>query len=423
MKTCSDFVKKPHTLVTSGALRVYCALAIGVQVPRLSTTARRLFFAVSHLKRASLWRYSATLRREPMKLTKMLMLITFVALFGWGSLFGQTSTGPAIPDSTAQRLYFLSLSNLDVPNRQAHFTFSNKHQSAVDISASLTAVSDFQTSYNQAVEDYNNAVKGSGFSQGILATFQHAQANITAIAMGYVQSHLSAAGYTALQDDIASAKNHMEIPYGQTTMAMAGTTTTTTNMGCCYSLIATQTVNVISSDPFRATVTFSRTLEGSATISDPSIKHQGSITAYVGTRSQTNQGQWLTPNIYINLNASVTLDTALDSCLLSNLGCSDSSTDFVHCSVAGTVFQTTFPFIGAGFRLSAAEFAGLSGTRCAWLPTCVGTCSTPYTTNTNSSGGCYTTGPYRQCIDFVVANECVLYRVTCFGRKAPGVCD
>lgn len=53
-----------------------------------------------------------------------------------------------------------------------------------------------------------------------------------------------------------------------------------------------------------------------------------------------------------------------------------------------------FPPIVAGLRLSAAVFSGLSNGRCTWTPTCSGTCSTPYTTNT-FDGQCYQTGPYR----------------------------
>lgn len=112
----------------------------------------------------------------------------------------------------------------------------------------------------------------------------------------------------------------------------------TGTMGCCYSTITNQTVNVISSSPFHATVTLNRTLEGSNSISDPDIKHRGSVTASVGTRSQTTQGQWLTPNIYINLNASVTLDTNLDTCLLNGPGCADESSDSVTCTVGGLVY-------------------------------------------------------------------------------------
>jgi hypothetical protein len=276
--------------------------------------------------------------------TKILALIAFVPLLGF-CLFGQMLTGPAIPDSTAQRLYFLGLSNMDSQTRQAHLTY-NAQLPAADILSVVTAVNTFKTSYDEAVTQYNEAVgNGSGFSQSELSTFQRQQANITAIAMGYVQSQLSEAGYAALQGDIAIAKNQMEIPYA---VPASGATVSpaSSTMGCCYSSIASQTVNVISSSPFHATVTFTRTLEGSASVSDPSIKHQGTVTAHVGAQSQTNQGQWLTPNIYINLSASVTLDTNLDSCLMSNSGCSDMSLGSVTCSVAGLVYTTpSFPTI------------------------------------------------------------------------------
>jgi hypothetical protein len=283
-----------------------------------------------------------------MKLNKMLLSIAFVALFGRGCLFGQTLTGAAIPNSIAQRLYFLSLSNMDLQTRRAHLT--NAKLPAADIRAAMVAVDTFKTNYEQAVTQYNTAV---GNGSGVLSTFQRERANITATAMGDLQSYLSTAGYSALQHDIASANNHMEVPYGP--MASSATTASTaTNMGCCYSMITSQTVNVISYSPVHATVTFTRTLEGSNTISDPSIKHQGSVTAHIGTRSQTTQGQWLTPNIYINLNASVTLDTNLDSCLMSDPGCSDLSLSSVTCTVGGLVYSSSW--LDKLFRLATTNF-------------------------------------------------------------------
>ena len=115
--------------------------------------------------------------------TKILALIAFVPLLGF-CLFGQMLTGPAIPDSTAQRLYFLGLSNMDSQTRQAHLTY-NAQLPAADILSVVTAVNTFKTSYDEAVTQYNEAVgNGSGFSQSELSTFQRQQANITAIAMG-----------------------------------------------------------------------------------------------------------------------------------------------------------------------------------------------------------------------------------------------
>jgi hypothetical protein len=96
------------------------------------------------------------------------------------------------------------------------------------------------------------------------------------------------------------------------------------------------------------------------------------------------------------------------------------------CSVMGAlngIESTALPTITVGPRLSAAVYTGLSSGLCTWTPTCTGTCSSPYTTNT-FDGQCYTNKQiYRQCIDIVANGECIIYRAICFGRTTPGVCD
>jgi hypothetical protein len=278
-----------------------------------------------------------------MKLTKMLLLIAFVALFGCGSLFGQTLNGPAIPDSTAQRLYFLNLSNLDSPTRQAHLA-NNTGLSATDITTATMAISNFKTSYDQAVTQYNTAVtSASGFSQGALSTFQSQQADTTAIAMGYVQSRLSPAGYTALQTEITSTKSTIKAASTGSTMVMG---TTSSSMGCCYNTITSQTITVLSWSPRRATLTFTTTLEGNVpTFTYPGVVHQGTIYSHVGNEVGSVTGSWAAPNVYINLTTNVILDTNYDTCLVDGY-CTEVTTAAVHCSA-----------INGGNQFTSSSFA------------------------------------------------------------------
>jgi hypothetical protein len=93
----------------------------------------------------------------------------------------------------------------------------------------------------------------------------------------------------------------------------------------------------------------------------------------------------------------------------------------VDCSMGGIIFNPPITVHTYSIRLSAYIFAGLSGGRCAWVPSCAGKCSSQYTTNT-FDGVCFTTGPYKQCFDILQDGVCWDYRTFCYGKTAPGIC-
>lgn len=95
----------------------------------------------------------------------------------------------------------------------------------------------------------------------------------------------------------------------------------------------------------------------------------------------------------------------------------------ITCSTAGAIFNPPALLHSYSIRLSAYVFAGLSNLRCAWSPTCTGTCSSPHTTNTNQYGTCWTTGIYKQCADLLQDGKCWSPRVLCYGKAAPGICS
>jgi hypothetical protein len=95
----------------------------------------------------------------------------------------------------------------------------------------------------------------------------------------------------------------------------------------------------------------------------------------------------------------------------------------VLCSAVGDIFGTPSSVFGYAIHLSAYIFSGLSNGRCTWTPTCAGACSSQHTTNTNSGGGCFTTGPYIQCADVTKDGKCWDYRTICYGKSAPGLCS
>lgn len=99
-----------------------------------------------------------------------------------------------------------------------------------------------------------------------------------------------------------------------------------------------------------------------------------------------------------------------------------SSSGEVICSMGGVIFfppPTTHTY---SIKLSAYIFNGLSSGRCTWVPTCAGKCSSQHTTNTNAAGGCFTTGPYKQCFDLLQDGKCWDPRTFCYGKSAPGIC-
>jgi hypothetical protein len=145
------------------------------------------------------------------------------------------------------------------------------------------------------------------------------------------------------------------------------------------------------------------------------ITHQGQIRS-----SLNNSGGYSGSN---SVCAECYLSTQLDldsGAVANGLNISFTYNSEVDCTAAGQIFDfadsRTF-----SIRLSAYIFYGLSSGRCAWVPTCAGKCSSPFTTNT-FNGGCYTTGPYRQCFDLLMDGKCWSPRVFCYGKSAPGIC-
>jgi hypothetical protein len=144
-----------------------------------------------------------------------------------------------------------------------------------------------------------------------------------------MQFHLSSEGFAAVQGSISDGKNHMQVPSTQ----QNGT------MSCCYSKISSQTLTVLSTTPLHATVTFNETLEGNASSNPPSAAHQGTVTARVGTKTQTITGQQVSPITYMQLTAKLVMDTNTDTCFTDAVGCFDYSGESVTCSSVGTVFS------------------------------------------------------------------------------------
>lgn len=99
-----------------------------------------------------------------------------------------------------------------------------------------------------------------------------------------------------------------------------------------------------------------------------------------------------------------------------------ASSGQVICSMGGVIFFPPITTHSYSIRLSAYVFYGLSSGRCAWVPSCAGKCSSQHTTNTNDAGGCWTTGPYKQCFDLLQDGICWSPRVICYGKSAPGIC-
>ena len=175
------------------------------------------------------------------------------------------------------------------------------------------------------------------------------------------------------------------------TVVLSGTTT-----GSCYYTCQTGQCQIPGCDGARHTPTVCNKLGTSGTCTTGP-----QYDMFVQMDYQTTITSVLTPGVTYQVNDSTS----------------------IACSFAGSNFGSGGGPSTVSIHLSAYIFAGLSTGRCAWNPSCTGKCSSPHTTNTNQSGTCYTTGPYKQCFDLVVNGSCWSYRVVCVGQKGPGICD
>ena len=117
--------------------------------------------------------------------------------------------------------------------------------------------------------------------------------------------------------------------------------------GFNYAEATTYTTTLVSLSPLRVTLTTTHTITGNSTIFNNcgGVTHTATSTVSLAGKSSTNFTT-VPPNYYINLSASLTLDSAVDSCLIG-AGCSDTSSDQVFCSFIGhNVFQEKAPPLG-----------------------------------------------------------------------------
>lgn len=144
---------------------------------------------------------------------------------------------------------------------------------------------------------------------------------------------------------------------------------------------------------------------------------------YGSWSSSDNTVAWIDPNYWGDSapitpgsnggNATITASIAWDQFVPMGDG------GQMYCDDNSMLSNTS---LGVGYRLSAYGLSYQTMSVCYWSPTCNGTCSQAHTTNTNSSGGCYITGPYKQCLDIIINGSCVDYRTVCAGRVLPGLC-
>jgi hypothetical protein len=252
-------------------------------------------------------------------------------------------TGAAIRDDTAQRLYFVSLSNMDSKTLESHLIF-NLGLRAADLAAASQVVTEFKTQYNDEVRIYNDSL-ATGFTESKLGNFHTRRAMATSDALANAERTLSVPAFKTLQADIQKAKNKMFV--GVATGA-------TSSMGCCYNMVQNDVITVESDSPFHFKLTHQVLIEGHVTVSiPPGPMHQGQVFTSVAGHKNDTYGPEVTPNSYLQVSTSVALDSNTDACLTDDTGCTGDDNGDVICTEAGEVafFELVLPQLGTGYTL------------------------------------------------------------------------
>lgn len=198
----------------------------------------------------------------------------------------------------------------------------------------MDAIDAFTESHNRAVDRYNSAVSHGAY--GLYTAFQKEQANIAATAMLFLQSRLTQYGFATIQSDLQDSKNSM-------TVADTATTPLATSMSCCYSTVQSKTSTLVSTSPLRATVTISTTISGSSVGGGAGIYHKATVNLSVDNQVGSASSGYVSPSTYINITASVVLDTSTNLCLTDGAFCFENSTAQVYCTAANA-YIAQFPF-------------------------------------------------------------------------------
>lgn len=170
-------------------------------------------------------------------------------------------TGTAIRDAAAQRLYFLSISNMDSDKVSDYFHYNLGFQPA-DVAAAVKEIAEFRKQYGENTAAFNATVgDGTGFSESLQADFQAHQAVITSDALEELSSSLSKPAFRVLLADIRSAKNKMVVNDPSAGIPNA--------MTCCYSVSETDAMTVLSTSPMHVTLTHTLTIEGNVQLFIP----------------------------------------------------------------------------------------------------------------------------------------------------------
>ena len=238
-------------------------------------------------------------------------------------------TGAAIPDATAQRLYFVSLANLPTVEVANHFRFNLGFQDA-DVASAVNEIAEFKRQYEGNTAEYNGTVgaNGVGFKESLRANFRDRQTVITSDTLGRMEGSLSRQAFMRVVGDIQSAKRNMGI----------ATPAASNPMGCCYNYVITDTSNILSTSPFHATWTHQLTVEGSASGAYPGVTHYSSISISANGHTFSGSSPRVSPSTYIDFSGSVTLDSNNDPCLTQDQTCAANDTGNVICSASGLLF-------------------------------------------------------------------------------------
>jgi len=273
-----------------------------------------------------------------------------------------TITGKAIPDATARRLYFLSLSNLDDAVLPSYFRFNLGFPPA-DVAAATTVVRDFRVRYNDAVTIYNNSIgeDGSRFTQALSRDLDENEGIATTDAIESASSTLSQRAMKVLLDDINKSKGKMVVSgstvvsgSGEVQATSSGTVqaTTTSSMSCCYQMTHVDVWNIVSASPPHVILTHTVTMAGHVpNFSAPGIYHQARIQITKPFTNINASGQYVAPSTEINFSATMTADSNYDPCLLDGSLCNGGSdvggfggsdTGGIFCTAAnGDTFSTS----------------------------------------------------------------------------------
>jgi hypothetical protein len=243
-------------------------------------------------------------------------------------------TGAAIPDATARQIYYDSLSKLS-PSLLTDNLTNNVGLSTDDVNAAAGALSTFKTQMAAAVQTYNNSIAGQGDNYNAYPVLANQQTLITNNTRTTLQNNLSADGYARIEAAVTQQKSNASMtdpsnnmPSGNPNCSWSGTS---------YVSASTQTLSVVAWAPLHVKVTFTGSLTGT-TYGQGSgcanIAHNGTVKVAVGSKnvSYTQYGNVTT---YMNVQQSVTLDSATDTCLLNGAGCQDTSEVSVYCAFIG----------------------------------------------------------------------------------------